>query len=175
MAAADAFNAFNAKYLPPEKIAETFIPPQQYEVLQRVGHTMLVGPRGTGKTTLLKMLLPRALASWRHERAAETRARVAFTGVLISTDLTWRGQLDATLEPGDPRAISEVGVLAFTTHVLRAVALAAHERVHGPFGDGDPYRRARIDADAEAKLARAVPRRGGSTSRRSPCVSSSWP
>ena len=103
MAAADAFNAFNAKYLPPEKIAETFIPPHQYEVLQRVGHTMLVGPRGTGKTTLLKMLLPRALGSWRHELAAETRDRVAFTGVLISTDLTWRGQLDSTLEPGDPR------------------------------------------------------------------------
>jgi hypothetical protein len=152
---AEVFNAFNAKYLPPEAIAATFIPPPQFDVLLRSGHTMLVGPRGTGKTTLLKMLLPRALTAWRHERADEVRRRVDFTSVLIPTDLTWRGQLDASLTPEDDRAVSEVGILAFTTHVLRAVALAGHERIHGPF-DGQPFKQAAISPHDEARLAKAV-------------------
>jgi hypothetical protein len=151
----DALGAFNAKYLEPEQVARSFIPPDQYVPLLRTGHTMLVGPRGSGKTTLLKMLLPRAVGAWAHPSADEARSRLSYIGVLIPTDLTWRGQLDATLPAGDDRAVSEVGILAFTTHVLRAVARAAHERIHGPFG-ATPFGRVGVDDDQERRIAAAV-------------------
>ena len=150
---AQALNAFNAKYQEPEDIAASFIPPPQYNTLTENGHTMLVGPRGAGKTTLLAMLSTRALAAWDHPRAEEVRSRIRFTGVHISTDLAWRGQVDATQPPmTDVMALRGVGLLAFTTHVLHAVATAAHERVHGP-----DFRRAhKITEKTEAEIASAT-------------------
>ena len=154
----EAFNAFNAKYQEPEDIAASFIPPPQYDTLTENGHTMLVGPRGAGKTTLLAMLSTRALATWGHPRADDIRSKIRFTGVHISTDLAWRGQVDATQPPmTDVKTLRGVGLLAFTTHVLHAVATAAHERVHGP-----DFRRAhKITEQAEAETASATAKAWG--------------
>jgi hypothetical protein len=160
---AQAFNAFNAKYLAPEEVAASFIPPPQYDTLTDNGHTMLVGPRGAGKTTLLVMLGTRALSAWQHPRADEVRAKVRFTGVHISTDLAWRGQVDATMPPMvDVKMLRGVGLQAFTTHVLHAVATTAHERVHPVSPTGEEFRRAdRIDEAAEAAIAEATARAWG--------------
>jgi hypothetical protein len=156
------FNAFNAKYLKPEEIAATFIPPPQYDVLVQAGHTMVVGPRGAGKTTLLTMLRPRALEAWRGPRSEEVRAAVNFTGVLIPTDLTWRGQIDSSAVPGDPQTLGKVGVLAFTSHVLRALATTAHERAHGGVSpDVTPFLRVRVKEGHETAIARDVARAWG--------------
>jgi predicted AAA+ superfamily ATPase len=58
------YSTYNARMLSPEEIARTFVINDAYRKLLRVEHSILRGPRGTGKTTLLKMLTPRALKEW---------------------------------------------------------------------------------------------------------------
>ncbi len=124
------FQAFNAKYLPPETVAETFIPPPQWASVIQNGHTLLVGPRGAGKTSILKMLTSQGIMTWKHPRAHEDRESMAYVGVFITTDRTWTEQVSALgvgLRDVDQTAF---GSATFSTQVLHAIVSAAAERIH---------------------------------------------
>lgn len=74
--------------------------PSHYQQLtDTVEAQLLIGPRGIGKTTLLKMLLPEALDAWRSQEAQRARERIAFTGVFVQADKIWSGQLDQLSGP----------------------------------------------------------------------------
>lgn len=89
------FGAYNARHLNPEEVAKNFVPPPvKFETLISIRHTLLVGPRGSGKTHLLKMLQPKAMASWQHPDANQTRNNVTYYGVFIAADVTWRAQIE---------------------------------------------------------------------------------
>ena len=53
--------SFNARNYTPAQVAATFIPNDDYRLLWRNEHTVVLGPRGSGKTTLFKMLTVQAL------------------------------------------------------------------------------------------------------------------
>jgi hypothetical protein len=149
------FHSLNAKYTPVEEIAETFIPPEQWSTLIRNEHTLLVGPRGAGKTTLLKMLQPRALDAWEHGEARVARNVVRFTGVYITTDRSWSEQVSALGSGLSEKHGTALGLSAFTSHVLGAIAGAAADRLDG-LGEFRRVDRKRLDAQTEAQLARQV-------------------
>lgn len=113
------FEAFNAKYLDPEKVANGFIYSAQFEELAGPYHAVLIGPRGSGKTTLLKMLHPAALSIWNHQHANRYRNNIDYSGVFVASDISWSHQLNALgygrLPPDLHRALT---VACFTTHVL---------------------------------------------------------
>jgi hypothetical protein len=89
------FGAYNARHLNPEEVAKNFVPPPvKFETLISIRHTLLVGPRGSGKTHLLKMLQPKAMASWQHPDANKTRDNLTYYGVFIAADVTWRAQIE---------------------------------------------------------------------------------
>jgi hypothetical protein len=155
------FESFNAKYLPPEMVAETFIPPPQWKSLTANNHSLLVGPRGAGKTTLLKMLTAPGISAWKHPTADEFRKNIAFIGVFVTTDRTWSEQLSALGSGLGEIEQTAFGVATFTAHALHALAEAAADRVHRPGLHSAPN----LDPVAEADIASECADRWGLTSR----------
>jgi energy-coupling factor transporter ATP-binding protein EcfA2 len=147
------FEAFNAKYLDPEEVAEGYIYSNHLEELSGPYHAVLVGPRGSGKTTLLKMLQPAALQAWKGASAKAIRGSVKYSGVFISSDISWSRQL-SSLGYGKLSADTHrVLVLAcFTTHVLHSVLESMIWRV----GQSAHYRAAKLTSGAEQLLATQV-------------------
>lgn len=88
------FDTFNAKYLTFGEIAETFIFTHQFEELIKNNHSLLMGPRGSGKTTMLKMLTPMGLHYWQGEKAIEIKKRIPFVAIYVPTDIQWKRQVE---------------------------------------------------------------------------------
>lgn len=113
----------------------TFVPQDQFTVLTKNRHSVLLGPRGSGKTTLLKMLQPQALEYWEGDEGEQTRAAIDYTGVFVSTDVSWGAQREAL---GDgklhPDVHEQLGRALFVTHVLRALVAAMEYRTSKPTG-----------------------------------------
>jgi hypothetical protein len=113
------FESFNARALTPELLAEIFIPNEEFSAVAKRRHSVIVGPRGSGKTSMLKMLQPTALHCWKHEAAAQFRASVDFIGVYVPCDVSWRQQLEsigAHVVSPDFQEAMQRGVL--TAHLL---------------------------------------------------------
>lgn len=83
------YNSFNARHLNPQEVAKTFIYSQSFERLIQDNHSVLLGARGCGKTTLMKMLTLPALHSWDSPKASSIRSDISFYGIYISTDIYW--------------------------------------------------------------------------------------
>lgn len=118
--------SYNARTSTLREVARTFVPPEQYWSLMEPHHVLLVGPRGSGKTTMLRMLESPALELWRHDRASEVRRRVTYSGVFVPADRSWGAQVRQI-----ERALgaeTEFGLAAFTLHALRALTTSALER-----------------------------------------------
>ena len=88
-----SYDSFNARYLSFEDVAATFIKNKQFEDLLSNSHSVVVGPRGCGKTTLLKMLYPQAILNWNDETASQVIDSIPFWAIYIPTDSQWSSQL----------------------------------------------------------------------------------
>lgn len=85
----DIYPAYNARHLKPNEVGESFIWSTNFEKLIQNGHSIILGARGCGKTTLMKMLTIPALNSWKNERANQIRENIPFYAIYISTDIYW--------------------------------------------------------------------------------------
>lgn len=102
------YRRFNARGLSPAQVAKNFVTPSSYhELIGTLDAQLLVGPRGIGKTTLLKMLLPEALDNWGADEARHVRKQIAFTGVFLQADKLWSGELEQLSIWGDPQERGE--------------------------------------------------------------------
>src|ERR1700733_7341681 len=86
------YDTFNAKYLNYQEVASTFILNNEFIQLTNNNHTLLMGPRGCGKTSLLKMLTPAALNFWENDEK-KIKNTIPFTAIYIPTDIQWKNQL----------------------------------------------------------------------------------
>lgn len=86
------YETFNARTLTAKQLADGFIINTAFQELAGQNHSIIIGPRGSGKTTLMRMLQVETLASWNAPFAAEIQSRVDFTGVFIPTDMVWYKQ-----------------------------------------------------------------------------------
>ncbi len=125
------FESFNARNLTPEEVAWTFISNADYNNLWRNDHTVLLGPRGSGKTTMLKMLTVQALHTWDDPRAQALRKSRPFTAIYVPTDMHWHHQLKHGEErlrfsPDLKHAVSQCAV---TTSILLAVIRTFQDRL----------------------------------------------
>jgi hypothetical protein len=136
--APSVFEAFNARFLEPEEVAASFIPPDHFWKLCQPCHSIVLGPRGSGKTSLLKMLQTRALLSWQHPRSGELRNSLNFIGVFVPTDIVWNEQLkhlgQAYLHDDERQALAQS---ALTLHVLKAFTSALVDVNHARAEGGD--------------------------------------
>ena len=81
--------SYNARHLNAEEVAQNFIFSKSYSSLIQGNHSVLLGARGCGKTTLMKMLTLNGLHSWKGAQAAKVRESIPFYAVYISTDIFW--------------------------------------------------------------------------------------
>jgi len=85
--ASASFESYNARFVDPQTVAETFIlREKEFHQLCEQNNSLLVGPRGSGKTTLLKMLKVGAQISWKTRRQANTLRRFHFAPIYVGAD-----------------------------------------------------------------------------------------
>lgn len=83
------YYTYNARHLKPSEVAESFIWSESFDKLIQNGHTVILGARGCGKTTLMKMLTLPALYSWSDIRAEDIVNNIPFYAIYVSTDIYW--------------------------------------------------------------------------------------
>jgi hypothetical protein len=146
------YSRLNARRSSPVEVARDFVPPPTYQALLRERDPQILrGPRGIGKTTLLKMLLPEAIDAWSHTKAQEVRATIGFTGAFVAADRMWAGQLTGMQEGVPSQHRSSFGRAAFAFMALAALAETAEYRVSKA-----ECRAVELDRNAEEDLAAAV-------------------
>ncbi|WOI46502.1 hypothetical protein [Acidovorax sp. BLS4] len=121
---------FNAKAMSYADVARTFVPSTKFTQLAGAWNSVLVGPRGGGKTTLFKMLSVEGQEAWTSVAAEPYQKMVGYTGIYVPSDIAWGTMLESLLEAGQEET---VGILfseaAFVTHVLLAVATGMDRHV----------------------------------------------
>lgn len=151
---------FNAKAMTYAEVAKTFVPSTKFTLLAGAWNSVLVGPRGGGKTTLFKMLSVEGQEAWAGPAAETYKGKVAFTGIYVPSDIAWGTMLEALTKAGQD---ANVGILfseaAFVTHVLLAVAIAIDRHVtlnpvQGAEADAQAPTGGPTQADLEEVIAR---------------------
>jgi hypothetical protein len=114
------YSAFNARWLTPEQVARTFVPTNNFKSLVKLQNSLLMGPRGCGKTTMLKMLSRPAQRVWRQDRVPANPSLSEypspdFEAVYIPSDIRWSyelSSLEAELrdEPGLAESIQRAAI-----------------------------------------------------------------
>lgn len=121
---------FNAKTMSYADVARTFVPSTKFTHLAGAWNSVLVGPRGGGKTTLLKMLSVEGQEAWTSPASEPYKKTLGYTGVYVPSDIAWGTMLESLQEAGQDE---RVGILlsqaAFVTHVLLAVAASIERHV----------------------------------------------
>ena len=78
--------SFNSRYLSYEEVSNQFVPTPTFKRLAYPGHSILLGARGCGKTTMLKMLQPEAISVFCQK---DSSLQIPFYGVYIPSDRQW--------------------------------------------------------------------------------------
>ncbi|WP_162799147.1 hypothetical protein [Nocardioides sp. 616] len=149
--------SLNAIKLSAREVAATFVAPPAFDALLHADNAILTGPRGSGKTTMLKMMTSEALEHWTGPEADAARATVRSVGVFIGADRTWNEQLamPGTDLSGDVR--DALTASAFTTHGLRAIVESMDYRLRGDLAHGvAAHRRVAEEGIDETALARRI-------------------
>jgi energy-coupling factor transporter ATP-binding protein EcfA2 len=149
---------FNAKAMSYTEVARTFVPSTKFTQLAGAWNSVLVGPRGGGKTTLFKMLSAEGQASWSGTVAEQYKKTVGYTGIYVPSDIAWGTMLESLIESGQDET---VGILfseaAFVTHVLLSVAIGMDRHVAtNPVLHLDPGAESETDAPTQDDLERVV-------------------
>lgn len=86
----NSYTTYNARHYKPEQVAEKFIWSDSFGELIKNDHSIILGARGCGKTTLMKMLTIPALHAWKSDKKAnKIRNEIPFYAIYISTDIYW--------------------------------------------------------------------------------------
>jgi hypothetical protein len=125
------FGAHNARSIRTKELVESFVPSAPWHELIKPRNHLLIGPRGAGKTHLLKMLTPEALATWEHKDAAEARKIVDYPAALVLSDRHWHAQLIALTAGVKGEWASRVQGSALTIAVMKALISCARQRSEG--------------------------------------------
>lgn len=90
------YESFNAKNIPNDQISQSFIANEEFFQIAKDNHTLVMGPRGCGKTTMFKMLTTAALNNWNPSNIRERniKSNKLFIAVYIPADEIWKEQLD---------------------------------------------------------------------------------
>lgn len=114
------FDVLNARHVSPAQIADTFVPPAQFQKLIQPGNSLLVGARGTGKTTLLKMLKLPAFERW--DNATKSNFSLNYISAFISNDRNWSSRInDFALQFSSLELQSRARLALISNQALRAV------------------------------------------------------
>ncbi|TPN47745.1 hypothetical protein [Mesorhizobium sp. B1-1-7] len=86
--------SYNSRSVSPAQIAAIFVKPPEFEDILKFENMVLVGPRGTGKTTILKLMTPTGLHHW-FRRSDVAKSRLDYIPIYIPADTLWKGEAKA--------------------------------------------------------------------------------
>lgn len=113
------FDSFNAKHLKSEDIANNFVSSSLFFETAKNNHTILVGPRGSGKTTFLRMLSNSTLPKWKDYENLKNEGAINYEGIYVPGDLVWGEMIKSLSHAGLEQSYAEsFAYSAFFTHVL---------------------------------------------------------
>lgn len=115
------FDSYNARHLDASIVGRGFIYNPILESVAKRQHSLLIGPRGSGKTTFLKMLTMRALAGWRDPRRRRFIRDLDFLAIYVPSDVSWNPDYRSPVSAGVPREMDEI----LTYSLFRAFTLYA--------------------------------------------------
>lgn len=153
---ASSGDVFNARDLATEEVANRFIAPSAFGRLLSDAHCIMEGPRGSGKTTMLRMLTPEAFAIWHESSQTEV---IGFIGIFVPADIRWAKQLDARLSDVESITAREtVQQAAFSVAVNLAFIETIEQcrRLYSQHGKTYPKLFIELDRKIEAELVSAV-------------------
>lgn len=152
------FESFNARNLRPAQVAKTFVPSEHFKKISKRTNSLVIGPRGSGKTTLFKMLESEALEHWENIEADKYRSSIDFIGVFIPTDRIWKEQIDYLTKNNFSADDAEFFSKAlFCSHVLYKVIQAIQYRcVSNIEEQSKGYKKILLSKDSEKELVLAL-------------------
>lgn len=148
--------SINAKNTVTSELCNTFIVNNYYNKLASNSHTIMMGPRGSGKTTLMRMLEVKSLELWESEASQYFRDTINFSGVFIPTDRIWKTQYENTskkLKHIEDRYVLES---QFTYHVLHQLALSVSFRTCRITNKKNKFRHTILDKKSESELVKEL-------------------
>lgn len=100
---------YNAKNVPFNIVANGFVEPTSFSEIAGFGHCYLCGPRGCGKTTLLKMLTGKALMAVPEKSpASRWKNIISYSSIFVPADGLWNSQTN-----------EKNSIAAFAAQILR--------------------------------------------------------
>jgi len=149
--------AFNARTISLSELCESFILSDSFTKLASPNNTLLIGPRGSGKTTLMRMLQAEALCVWDTEDADYFRDKIKFTGVFVPTDRFWKEQYDC-LKSGEFFS-GDGGVILsayFNYHVIERLCSTLEFRVNKSKKTPSKYKQSILKKEDEVELVQEL-------------------
>lgn len=145
------YESFNARTLSNDALCETFIVSEHFRNLASPNHTIVVGPRGSGKTTLMRMLQVETLKIWEDQESEEFRKKISFSGVFIPTDRLWKNQSDKLSDSNIITAheAKSLVIASFTYHILERLTQTLISRTKS--GD-ESFKSISLNKSNEAQL-----------------------
>lgn len=132
------FDAFNARFLEPEKVGSSFVSSPFLHKIGGPSHTAILGPRGSGKTTLLKMLTLPALLRWSGPQRDEFVRNINFLAIYIPASLTWSADYRSFTDKRLPKRVSELISVSLFRHGVLVALLDAWRDASTPEVSADP-------------------------------------
>lgn len=141
--------SFDARALTYEELAASFVASKSFRLLARQEHSLLIGPRGSGRSTLLRMLTPAALRQWSAATAESPIRDVGFTGIDVPPSVSRVQHLDpvvgsrllvlgvaeaivGTVERDEPVTLSDAGQVQLASAITHALGLKSeHSDLRG--------------------------------------------
>lgn len=113
------FDSFNAKHMKSDEIAEYFVSSDLFIETAKNSHTILVGPRGSGKTTFLRMLSNDTIHKWKGYKSLEEKGAIKYEGIYVPGDLVWGEMINSLKDTGlDEKHVESFSYSAFCTHIF---------------------------------------------------------
>lgn len=150
------YEAFNARPIDPELVGKSFVYNSIFRKLAHSMNSVVVGPRGSGKTTYFKMLTLPALASWKSSQRNRVISTIDYTSVYVPTDFSWfpdfRHPVGLQL---DPHLDDILSYARFRSSVLRRIVGTIQAASSDKFTSDAQLRKFKIDLSkgAEKDLA----------------------
>ncbi|EGR4674188.1 hypothetical protein MA786_001587 [Vibrio parahaemolyticus] len=148
--------SINAKNTSTAELCNTFIINEYYNRLASSSHTIMMGPRGSGKTTLMRMLEVRSLELWENEVSEQFRNLIDFSGVFIPTDRVWKTQYENTSKRIKSKEDLRVLNSQFIYHILQQLAMTVSFRTCRVTEKKNKYRHVFLEKSDESELVKEL-------------------
>lgn len=123
---------FNAKRLSDESLVEQFIVPSAYPKAIGQHHSIMIGPRGSGKTTILRMMQPSTIKLYNLATEIKDNVSIGFTGVFVGIDNKYYDQIQskaAAIESDSAKV--RLSTVAYGCQIYTAIIRYIYSEVSG--------------------------------------------